>query len=97
MRFYRLFSVHIHAFSFPFCATVLRLSPTRASHSLLAFDRPISPCPRISIVAGKHSISPISPVRNLRLLGQSIFSNRDGGVSEIRKVSRRLIVELEIG
>lgn len=76
MRFYRLFSVHIHAFSFPFCATVLRLSPTRASHSLLAFDRPISPCPRISIVAGKHSISLISPVRNLRLLGQSIFKRR---------------------
>lgn len=77
MRFYRLFSVHIHAFSFPFCATVLRLSPTRASHSLLAFDRPISPCPRISIVAGKHSISPISPVRNLRLLGVlSIFKRR---------------------
>lgn len=84
--------------SFPFCATVLRLSPTRASHSLLAFARPISPCPRISIVAeGKTRFRPISPVRNLRLLGQSIFSNRDGGVSEIRKVSRRLIVELEIG
>lgn len=90
MRFYPLFSVHIHAFLFPFAR------PSFASHLralLLAFDRPISPCPRISIVAGKDSISSYF----LRLLGQSIFSNRDGGVSEIRKVSRRLIVELEIG
>lgn len=96
MRFYPLFSVHIHAFLFPFArpsfASHLRALPTVSSLSIVQFRRVL-----------EYRLSPgntrfrISPVRNLRLLGQSIFSNRDGGVSEIRKVSRRLIVELEIG
>lgn len=97
MRFYRLFSVHIHAFLFPFArpsfASHLRALPTVSSLSIVQFRRVLE-C-RLS--PGNTRFRPISPVRNLRLLGQSIFSNRDGEVSEIRKVSRRLIVELEIG
>lgn len=77
MRFYPLFSVHIHAFLFPFArpsfASHLRALPTVSSLSIVQFRRVLD-C-RLS--PGNTRFRPISPVRNLRLLGVlSIFKRR---------------------
>lgn len=76
MRFYPLFSVHIHAFLFPFArpsfASHLRALPTVSSLSIVQFRRVLE----YRLSPGNTRFRPISPVRNLRLLGQSIFKRR---------------------
>lgn len=77
MRFYPLFSVHIHAFLFPFArpsfASHLRALPTVSSLSIVQFRRVLE----YRLSPGKTRFRPISPVRNLRLLGVlSIFKRR---------------------
>lgn len=77
MRFYPLFSVHIHAFLFPFArpsfASHLRALPTVFSLSIVQFRRVLE----YRLSPGNTRFRPISPVRNLRLLGVlSIFKRR---------------------
>lgn len=76
MRFYRLFSVHIHAFLFPFArpsfASHLRALPTVSSLSIVQFRRVLE----YRLSPGNTRFRPISSLRNLRLLGQSIFKRR---------------------